>query len=174
MLAETQWSGLKIFAATLAMLLAGTVYAGQSPQKSAGDGFGNAGGSFKQSSRWETDDVVRQNMESIRFAMTARQEKIGSNQLSAQDYQRLAQAIDENIASMVKNRKISKEVEQALHLVVMIDLDHSLQLMRKGEKTELQRAGAFGVLQALRNYSEFFLPSGSALSTPLTVKKTLL
>jgi hypothetical protein len=169
---EIQWSGWKVTTASLALLVAGTVCAAQAPQKPVGSA--SMGNSLQQSSRWETDDVVRQSMERIRLAMAACQERIGSNQLSAQDYQGLAQAIDENIANMVKHRKISKEVEKAFHLVVMIDLDHSLQLMRTGSKTPLQRAGAFGVLQALRNYSAYFLPPGAAPHASQAVKKTLL
>ena len=171
-LANIQWSGVKVVATILVMFLAGTVCAAQVPQKA--EGIGSGAKSLQQSGRWEADDVVHQSMESIRIAMAACKERIGRDQMRAQDYQHLAQAIDENVAAMLKNRKISKETEKAFHLVVMIDLAHSLQLMRTTSKTQIQRAGAFGVLQALRNYGEYFLPPGSAPNVLPAMQKPLL
>lgn len=106
--------------------------------------------------KWETDEAVRQGMANIRQAMTARLDGISKAQLSAQDYQRLAETIDKNIAVMMKTRNVNKETEKALHLVVMMDLSQSTDLMRSGLKVPLQRAGAFGVMQSLRNYGQHF------------------
>jgi hypothetical protein len=87
--------------------------------------------------KWATDEAVRQGMENIHQAMTASQEGIAKERLRAQDYQRLAETIDKNVA-------------------IMMDLSQSTELMRSGSKVPLQRAGAFGVIQSLRNYGQHF------------------
>lgn len=92
-------------------------------------------------------------MDNILQAMTASRDDIANNRLNTQDYQRLAETIDKNVALMMKTRSVNKETEKAFHLVVMMDLSQSTDLMRSGSKVTLQRAGAFGVIQSLRNYS---------------------
>ena len=110
--------------------------------------------------KWATDDAVRQGMERIRQVMTASQPGIAQERLSAQDYQRLAETIDQNMALIVKTRTVSKEAEKAFHLIVMMDFKQSSELMRLGATVQLQRTGALGVLQALRNYGQYFEHSG--------------
>ncbi len=110
--------------------------------------------------KWETDTAMRQSMDNIRQAMAASQERIAQEQLSAQDYQRLADTLDKNLATLLKTRHTSKEAEKAFHLIVMMDLTQSLELMRSASKVQLQRAGAFGVQQSLRNYAQHFQHPG--------------
>jgi len=117
-----------------------------------------------QGKQWETDDAVRQGMATIRQSMQANQAGIDNGQLNAQDYQRLATVIDQNLATMVTHRKSAKEAETALHLVVLIDLQHSLELMRAASTVQLQRAGALGVQQALRNYGRYFKHPGWSMA----------
>ncbi len=107
-----------------------------------------------------TDEAVRQGMENIRQAMMASQDGIRNEQLRAQDYQRLADTIDKNVAVMRQHMQLSKTTEKAFHLVVMMDLTQSTALMRTGLKVPLQRAGAFGVMQSLRHYGDNFQHSG--------------
>jgi hypothetical protein len=99
-------------------------------------------------------------MNNIRQAIMANQDGIRNEQLRAQDYQRLADTIDKNVAAMRQNMQISKATEKAFHLVVMMDLTQSTELMRSGLKMPLQRAGAFGVMQSLRNYGDNFQHPG--------------
>ena len=113
-----------------------------------------------QGKQWATDEAVRQGMESIRQTLMASQERIKNEQLNAQDYQRLADVIDKNLADIVKNRKVSKESEKAFHLVVMIDMKHNLELMRTATTVKLQRVGALGALQSLRLYGSYFQHPG--------------
>jgi hypothetical protein len=110
--------------------------------------------------KWDTDEAVRQGMNNIRQAIMANQDGIRNEQLRAQDYQRLADTIDKNVAAMRQNMQISKTTEKAFHLVVMMDLTQSTELMRSGLKMPLQRAGAFGVMQSLRNYGDNFQHPG--------------
>jgi hypothetical protein len=60
----------------------------------------------------------------------------------------------------VKNCKLSKEADAAFHTIVLADLSQSAELMRTSPKLKVQRAGALGVLQALRNYGEYFQHPG--------------
>lgn len=110
--------------------------------------------------KWDTDEAVRLGMENIRQAITASRDDITQERLGAQDYQRLAEVIDKNVAVMMKTRTINKETEKAFHLVVMMDLSQSTDLMRSGSKVSLQRAGAFGAIQSLRNYGKHFQHPG--------------
>ena len=121
---------------------------------------GNAPQTPAQGKQWETDDAVRQGMATIRQSMQANQASIDNGRLNAHDYQRLATVIDQNLTTMVTNRKSSKEAETALHLVVLIDLQHSLDLMRSASTVQLQRVGALGVQQSLRNYGQYFKHPG--------------
>ena len=56
----------------------------------------------------------------------------------------------------MSSRKLGKDAETAFHLVVMVDLNHSVELMLKSRDVKLQRVGALGVLQILRNYGTYF------------------
>ena len=115
---------------------------------------------LKQGEKWETDESLRRGMNNIRLAMTENKEGITKERLSSQDYQRLAKVIDTNIAEIVKNCKLSKDVDKAFHIVVLADLSGGAELMRASPKIQAQRAGAFGVLQSLRNYGQYFQHSG--------------
>lgn len=113
-----------------------------------------------QGKKWETDVVVQQGMEAIRQVMVVRQARITKAELNAQDYRQLAEKIEQHLAGVMQNRKISKGAEKAFHLVVMVDLTQNLNLMRTGSSVPLQRVGALGVLQSLRLYGEFFQHPG--------------
>ena len=116
-----------------------------------------------QGKKWETDAVVRQGMENIRQVMAAQQTRITQAVLNAQDYRQLAETIDQQLALLMQNRKISKGAEKAFHLVVMVDLTQNLNLMRTGATVPLQRVGALGVLQSLRLYGTYFQHPGWAV-----------
>lgn len=117
-----------------------------------------------QGKQWETNDAVRLGMESIRQAMHTNQADIDNARLQAHDYQRLAEGIEQNLTTMAKTRTGTQEAETALHLVVLVDLKHSLELMRTGPTVELQRVGALGVRQALRNYGQYFKHPGWSMA----------
>ena len=64
--------------------------------------------------------------------------------------------MNKDAADIVKNSKLSKEANSAFHSIVLADLVQSTELMRASPKAQVQRAGAFGVLQSLRHYGEYF------------------
>ena len=114
----------------------------------------------QQVKKWDADEATRRTMLSIRQTLTAKQAGIDAHQLKAEDYRQLAQAIDTALADLGKSNTQSKDAAKAFHLVVQIDLSHSLELMRSAATLELQRVGALGVRQALRNYGEYFQHPG--------------
>ncbi|MEO8119398.1 MAG: hypothetical protein ABI606_08770 [Rhodoferax sp.] len=161
MLAVLRSPGLKLWCGIGLIFLTSLVYAVSPAQKSEAK---NTETPLNHGKKWETDDAVRQGMENIREAMTTNQEGIANERLSAQDYERLAETINQNITVIVQTRKVTKAAEKAFHLVVMMDLTQSMLLMRSTSKVQLQRAGALGVLQSLRNYGQYFHHPGWIIS----------
>lgn len=157
MLAVLRSTGLRVLGATSLVLFAALVHAAEPTLKPTEP---RAVSTLNQGKKWETDAAVRQGMESIRDAMAAHQERIAKDQLSAQDYQKLAALIEKNVASILANRKVSKEAGNAFHVIVMLDLTQNVELMRAGLKVSLQRVGALGMLQSLRNYGDYFQHPG--------------
>lgn len=144
-------AGLGVCVATGLISLAAPVYA---------DDARSAPPALKQGQKWATDEVLRRGMDNIRQVMLANREAIENERLSARDYQRLAAAVDKEAADIVKNCKLGKEADKAFHAIVLTDLTQSAALMRTAPKMQVQRAGAFGVLQSLRNYGEYFQHPG--------------
>lgn len=106
--------------------------------------------------KWQTDDVVRQRMESIRQAVAAKQAGIQQDRLDSHDYQQLADVISTNVGYIIKDCKLTQAADAGLHTIVLTDLTRSSELMRTSPKRAAQRAGALGVLQSLRLYGEYF------------------
>ena len=154
MLTALRSAGLAV--AVMGMLfLSSTTYAGQhAPDQNT------AGSSVRQGTKWETDAVLQRGMDAIRQAMTARQAGIRDDRLSASDYQQLAAIVDKNLAAIAKNSKLGKEADAAFHKIVLPDLTLTTEMMRSSPKPAMQRVGALGVLQSLRNYGEYFRHPG--------------
>lgn len=131
------------------------------------DGHGTVK-ALKPGEKWPTDDVLRQGMDNIRKAMAASQDDIDKSRLDAQGYQRLADAVDQNAANIVKNCKLSKDADTAFHSTVLSPLMADSELMRASPKIEVKRVAAMGVVQTLRNYGQYFqhpgwsVPAGKA------------
>src|SRR4030065_462275 len=107
MLAILRLAGLGVCVATGVISLAAPVYADEHTRKHS------AAPALKQGQKWATDEVLRRGMENIRQAMIANREAIEKERLSAQDYQRLAAAVDKDAADIVKNCTLSKEADAA-------------------------------------------------------------
>lgn len=157
MLALLRLAGLGICVATGMVSLAAPVYADEHEHKHEAQ---PAAPVLKPGQKWASDEVLRQGMDNIRQAMLANREAIEKERLDVQDYQRLAAAVNKDVADIVKNCKLSKEADSAFHTIVLADLTQSTELMQVSPKVQVQRAGAFGVLQSLRLYGEYFQHPG--------------
>ncbi len=157
MLAILRLAGLGVCAATGLISLAAPVYADELTHKT---GAHSAAPALKQGQKWATDEVLRRGMDTIRQAMLANREAIEKERLSTPDYQRLAATVSKETTNIVKNCKLSKEADAAFHSIVLADLMQSTELMRTSPKVQVQRVGALGVQQSLRNYGKYFQHPG--------------
>lgn len=126
-------------------------------------GAHTAAPALKPGQKWVTDDTLRRGMESIRQTMSTRQEAIDKDRLGSKDYQQLGAAVHKSIVEVVSQCKLPKDADSALHSIVLGDLVQGAELMQKSPKVDAQRAAALGVLQALRNYGEYFQHPGWSL-----------
>jgi hypothetical protein len=113
--------------------------------------------------KWATDDTLRRGMESIRQTMSPQLEAIEKGRLGGKDYQRMGTAVHKSIVEVVSQCKLPKDADSALHSIVLGDLVQGAELMQKSAKVDTQRAAALGVLQALRNYGDYFQHPGWSL-----------
>ena len=111
---------------------------------------------LKHGEKWQTNEVLRKAMENIRIALTARQSDILKESLRASEYLILGQVVDKNIADITKNCKLPTDSDRAFHTVVLNDMTEGARLMRTSNEIKVQRLGALGVLQTLRNYGRYF------------------
>lgn len=157
MFALLRLAGLGICVATGMVSLAAPVYADEHEHNHDAQ---HAAPALKPGQKWASDEVLRQGMDNIRKAMLANREAIEKERLGAQDYQQLAAAVSKETANIVKNCRLSKDADAAFHTIVLADLIQSTELMQASPKPQAQRAGAFGVLQSLRHYGEYFQHPG--------------
>jgi hypothetical protein len=115
---------------------------------------------LKHGEKWQTDEVLRTGMDSIRETITVSQDDVLKERLVASEYLRLANEIDKNIAYIIKNFKLTADAERAFRNVVLVDLSEGTGLMRSSKDIQVQRLGALGVLQTLRNYGKYFQHAG--------------
>ncbi len=157
MFALSRLAGLGICVATGMMSLAAPVYAAEHEHKHEAQ---HAAPVLKPGQKWASDEVLRQGMDNIRQAMLANRVAIETERLGAKDYQQLAATVSKETANIVENCKLSKDADTAFHTIVLADLMQSTEMMKTSPKTQAQRAGAFGVLQSLRHYGEYFQHPG--------------
>lgn len=110
----------------------------------------------KAPSRFATDAPVRDGMLAIRQKMAAAETGIAKDQLGAQDYVALAKSIDVDMQAHLSRRSLPKAAAVAFNGSIWQDLSYCVGLMRDGRSVAVQRTGALGVQQALRNYAEYF------------------
>ena len=106
--------------------------------------------------RIATDAAVREGMAAIRTLMAAQEAGIAQNKLSAKDYAELARAIEAPMQSRLAQRSLPKAAAVAFNGSIWQDLSYCVGLMRDGQAIAVQRTGALGVQQVLRNYPQYF------------------
>ena len=110
----------------------------------------------KAASRFATDEQVRTGMLAIRQKMAAQEAGIAQAQLSVQDYIALAQSLEADMRAHLEQRSLPKAAAIAFNGSVWQDLSYCVGLMRNGRSVAVQRTGALGVQQVLRNYPQYF------------------
>lgn len=104
--------------------------------------------------KWTTDNSLRQGMERIRDALSAELPAIHSGKATAEQYQALAQKVNDQLAFMVKNCKLEPKADAVLHLILadIIAAADILQAQHGGEAHQ----GAVKIVHALENYAVYF------------------
>jgi hypothetical protein len=108
------------------------------------------------SSRFATDAAVREGMAAIRTLMAAQEAAIRADKLGASDYVALSKAIDAAMQAHLVRRSLPKAAAVAFNGSIWQDLSYCVGLMRDGRSAAVQRSGALGVQQVLRNYPQYF------------------
>ena len=104
--------------------------------------------------KWTTDNSLRQGMDRIRDALSAELPAIHSGKAAAEQYQALAQKVNDQLAFMVKNCKLEPKADAVLHLILadIIAGADILQAQHGGETHQ----GAVKIVHALENYAGYF------------------
>ena len=104
--------------------------------------------------KWTTDSSLRQGMSRIRDALNAELPAIHSGKATAEQYQALAQKVNDQLAFMVKNCKLEPKADAVLHLILadIIAAADILQAQHGGEAHQ----GAVKIVHALENYAVYF------------------
>jgi hypothetical protein len=104
---------------------------------------------------WPTDAPLRQGMQNIRSAMAAAVPALHKNQLSADQYDHLAQKISSEIGAIVAHCKLDAQADAQLHLIIA-DLLGGMKTMQGKTKNTKRQSGALQVLDALEKYPAYF------------------
>lgn len=104
--------------------------------------------------KWATDNSLRQGMERIRDALSAELPAIHSGKATAEQYQALAQKVNDQLAFMVKNCKLEPKADAVLHLI-LADIITGADILQARQGGEAHQ-GAVKIVHALENYAGYF------------------
>ncbi|TCS71548.1 hypothetical protein EDC61_10994 [Sulfuritortus calidifontis] len=107
---------------------------------------------------WAIDAPLRQAMDNINGAMKQAIPRIHSNRFTNEDYRKLGEAVDKEIAYAVANCKLEPKADAMLHLVIA-ELSAGAEAMQ-GKGRLSPHAGAVKVIEALHAYGRFFQHPG--------------
>ena len=102
--------------------------------------------------KWETDDALRRGMTDMRNDMAAALPRIHGGEFAPAEYAELADKVDDRIAYLVANCKLSPEADEQLHIVLVEIMDGSAAMRSDAD----QRHGAIKIIQALDVYPAYF------------------
>lgn len=103
--------------------------------------------------KWRTDETLREGMQGIRASVEPHLQ--GGDHAAAQEYAKLAHAIQGNIDQIVQGCKLEPEADAVLH-VLLGDLFEGIALL-EGKKGDAARPeGVERVLHTLKNYGRYF------------------
>ena len=119
------------------------------------DRHGAAQLSLNNGQRWTTDEPSRLGMSKIMDAVEAQLPSIRAATAANREYDRLAVAINADVAYMVQNCKLDKETDAMLHLVIA-DILAGTDAMQGKDKQLGRREGALKIAGALHDYGRYF------------------
>jgi len=105
--------------------------------------------------KWATDAALRQGMVRIRDALSAETETIANGRMSAQQYQVLAQEVNDQVSFMVQNCKLDEEADAVLHLI-LIELGAAADAISTSGDVHSKHLGAERMSRALEDYATYF------------------
>lgn len=105
------------------------------------------------STKLATDETLRAGMTNVAELMN-RWEAIARAQPKTTDYAELAQGVRKELSNVIARCKLPPVSDNAFHAILK-DLNSSLDLMAS-PRLDLQKTGALGLKQALRNYARYF------------------
>ena len=154
-----QWKiiAATLYAAVLFGLSAGVVSA-QDHSHSHGEHAHGEGTSAQltpdHGKKWATDDSLRQGMSRIRDALNAELPAVHSGKATAEQYQALAQKVNDQLAFMVKNCRLEPKADAVLHLI-LADIIAGADILQAQQGGEAHQ-GAVKIVHALENYASYF------------------
>lgn len=110
--------------------------------------------------QWHPDAGIKTGMEAIRQQILGVRAEIAESRLDAEGYRRLAASLEQIANALPKEQSAADKTRKVFHTVVMVDLRWGIEMMKTSPKADVQRLGALSVLQALRNYGQFFIHPG--------------
>ncbi len=105
--------------------------------------------------KWATDSHLRQGMTNIRTAMATELPAIHSGETTAQQYQALAQKVNDQISFILRNCKLERDADAMLHLV-LAELIAGADAMTGKNGPDDRRHGAEKIVHALESYATYF------------------
>lgn len=101
--------------------------------------------------KWATDEPLRRGMTNIRGHL----EHLHHGKPDAAAYDRLAKAVNGEVAYMFQNCRLPKEADDVLH-VVLTDVMQGAAALEGKQKGVTREQGANRIVHALENYDRYF------------------
>lgn len=115
--------------------------------------------SLNHGKQWATDAPLRQGMTQIRGVVEPRLAQVHSGALDSVTYERMANAIEAQLAYIVGNCKLAPEADAVLHAIIG-GISEGLQAMRAGQNNEQVKSGIARIVVALNDYGKYFAHPG--------------
>lgn len=154
----TQW---KIMAATLSAAILLCMSPAMVSAQEHGHSHGHAHDmeepvqlTLNDGKKWTTDNSLRQGMGRIRDALNADLPAVHAGKATAEQYQALAQKVNDQLAFMVKNCKLEPKADAVLHLI-LADIIAGADILQAQQGGEAHQ-GAVKIVHALENYASYF------------------
>lgn len=105
--------------------------------------------------KWPTDAPLRTGMTRIRDALAADLDTIHAGRFEAEQYDRLATRVDQELAAIVRNCKLPADADANLH-VILAEMIAGAEAMHGKDPNAKPADGAVKVVEALAVYPRYF------------------